>query len=246
MAPLALAARMRESAQPRPWSAAHAASWPARASISMAPRSWCQFSPRASGISSPRSRAIGRGGLAPRSEYLPCRDRSGRAADGGELSAGAATPSPRDTSPRLLRGPEGVDRGQQLRQGPDGLRHRGDVSHRGNSPLMPHIDGLSSRARGPRIHLLAQAPCSQPEVGSDPGRRAPDARTLDPGVESEVPSSGRSIAAAPFAYILAASGLWWIAELVLRLGVRATARRSRRRFWSRSPRSTRAGTPCGT
>lgn len=101
---------------------------------------------------------------------------------------------------------------------------RGDAIFRSNPAGLPHLDPASG------VLLLAGL-----VFWLRPERRRLASAVLVPFVllqvpsmlalsrPEEVPSAGRTIGAAPFAYILVASGLWWALDAITRAGQRRLA-----------------------
>jgi 4-amino-4-deoxy-L-arabinose transferase-like glycosyltransferase len=98
---------------------------------------------------------------------------------------------------------------------------RGDAIFRSNAPFEPHLDPLSGalflagvvfwllppRRRWSPVLLVPFVLLQVPSV-------------LVLGRPSEVPSASRTLGVAPLAYVLVASGIWWIAAALVRLGRR--------------------------
>lgn len=98
---------------------------------------------------------------------------------------------------------------------------RGDEIFRGNPGQLPHLDLVSgllflggiaywlmpARRRWSPVLLVPFVLLQLPSI-------------LVLGRTSEVPSASRTLGVAPIAYILAASGLWWMAQALARLGRR--------------------------
>jgi 4-amino-4-deoxy-L-arabinose transferase-like glycosyltransferase len=95
---------------------------------------------------------------------------------------------------------------------------RGDEIFRGNPAFLPHLDQVSgllflggigywlapARRRWSPVLLVPFALLQLPSI-------------LVLGRTSEVPSASRTLGVAPIAYILAASGLWWLVQALTRL-----------------------------
>lgn len=85
---------------------------------------------------------------------------------------------------------------------------RGDANVRVNSQALPHLDPLSGVAMLFGIVwwlLAARRATGAIVVGAFLALQLPSFMTA----AADVPSAGRTVAAAPFAYLLVAGGLWW-------------------------------------
>ena len=99
---------------------------------------------------------------------------------------------------------------------------RGDANVRVNPQALPHLDPLSGVAMLAGIvwWLLAPRRASGAIVlGAFLALQFPSFLTA----AADVPSAGRAVAAAPFAYLLVAGGLWWGYETIARLASRRVA-----------------------
>jgi hypothetical protein len=96
---------------------------------------------------------------------------------------------------------------------------RGDDGFRGNPQSLPHIDRVSLvlAVAGAVFWLLkSRRRWGWVLVGGFLLMHLPSVLASEP-----TPSAPRSLAAAPFAYVLVASGIWWLASLACRWGGRA-------------------------
>jgi len=92
---------------------------------------------------------------------------------------------------------------------------RGDVNVRVNPQALPHLDPLSGLAMLFGIVWWLLAPrraAGAVVVGAFLALQLPSFMTA----AADVPSAGRTVAAAPFAYLLVAGGLWWAYETASR------------------------------
>ncbi|HEU5103679.1 MAG TPA: glycosyltransferase family 39 protein, partial [Roseiflexaceae bacterium] len=98
---------------------------------------------------------------------------------------------------------------------------RGDEIFRGNPSLLPHLDQVSGLLfLGGIGYWLAPARRRWSPLLLVPFVLLQLPSMLVLGRTSEVPSASRTLGVAPIAYILAASGLWWLVQTLARLGWR--------------------------
>jgi len=99
---------------------------------------------------------------------------------------------------------------------------RGDVNVRVNPQALPHLDPLSGVAMLFGIVWWLRAPrraAGAIVLGAFLAMQLPSFMTA----AADVPSAGRTVAAAPFAYLLVAGGLWWGYETASRRASRRVA-----------------------